>query len=47
MKNSFKEIVRRAMRDNPELPVKFVISSLKAKQGMKELETKKTKYKLV
>jgi len=34
MKNSFKEIVRRAMRDNPELPVRFVISSLKAKQEM-------------
>lgn len=47
MKNSFKEIVRRAMRDNPELPVRFVISSLKALQEMKKLETKKTKPKFV
>lgn len=53
MKDSFKEIVRRAMRDNPELPVRFVISSLKALQEMNELELelelepKKTKPKLV
>lgn len=32
MDNSLKQKVRQAMKDNPGLPVKFIISILKAKQ---------------
>ena len=34
MNKLFKQKVRRVIKENPDLPIKFIVSTLKAKQDM-------------